>query len=115
MRLYAPVSSKPGGGQVPGSLRLDQLRRPDGKEYARTHPRRTDAERWLDDVKSSISKGQERSGVRKSVFALRAMLDAAVANQRLAVNVPLPLERAAPSRGGVSSVAPTGFEPALPP
>jgi integrase len=42
------------------------------------------------------------AAVRKSVFALRAMLDAAVADQRLAVNpaasVPLPAERATEQR-----------------
>jgi integrase len=46
--------------------------------------------------------GMSAAAVRKSVFALRAMLDAAVADRRLAVNpaanVPLPAERAAEQR-----------------
>jgi integrase len=46
--------------------------------------------------------GMSAAAVRKSVFALRAMLDAAVADQRLAVNpainIPLPTERAAEQR-----------------
>jgi integrase len=149
-----------------------RYRGPDGKERTRTFERKTDAERWLVEVKSSINKGSwvdparsamrlekwaaewlpSRSdlrassyarlesivrlhvvpafdnrplatisnseirkwsgqmqkdgvgaaGVRKSVFALRAMLDAAVADQRLAVNpaanVPLPAEHAAEQR-----------------
>jgi hypothetical protein len=46
--------------------------------------------------------GMSAAAVRESVFALRAMLDAAVADQRLAVNpaanIPLPVERAAEQR-----------------